>query len=70
MSLSSTYQPQEFFMTDKSPKIPTGSNDQRPDPDALQLQDAPLKQQGDKLEASASNRRTDKSSSAQPTKRE
>ena len=47
-------------MTDTSRKNRRDASAQTSDPDALQLQDAPLKQQGDKLEATSPDRRTEK----------
>jgi hypothetical protein len=56
-------------MTDKSRKITTDAGTQTSDPDALQLQDAPLKQHGDKLEAASPDRSTEKPATTKQPKR-
>jgi len=56
-------------MTDESRKIPPDTSTQKSDPDALQLQDGPLKQQGDKLEAASPDRHTEKPTNTKQPKR-
>lgn len=56
-------------MTDKAARIPVDSSEQKAGADALQLQDAPLKQQGDKLDGARRDAKKDQPRATDKSKR-
>ena len=55
-------------MNEKRDELVRDTSEQKSDPDALRVQDAPLKQQGDKLEADTTDRRPEGKRSADRSK--
>lgn len=60
---------QGVIMTDKAAKITVDSSEQKSGADALQLQDTPLKQQGDKLAGARRDAKKDQPRATDPSKR-